>query len=190
MSIENSYYSTAKKLYNAENYKEATVAFGSAIQQDPTNADLYSERGVTWFHLGNLPAALADMNKSQELEPKNPYRYSSRAYIRDAMGDTRGAIEDYKLAIKLDPEDAIAHNNLGLLEEKLGYKEQAKNRFTTADHLAQQQGLFTQHPSPPEAAPTGSSAASEPTLSGEIKKVFTTKKGFREFIAFLKNGFK
>ena len=47
-----------------------------------------------------------------------------------------GAIEDYEKAIELDPEDAVAFNNLGLVEEKLGRKEKAKDYFEKADSLS------------------------------------------------------
>ena len=47
-----------------------------------------------------------------------------------------GAIADYEKAIKLDPEDAVAFNNLGLVEEKLGRKEKAKDYFQKADSLS------------------------------------------------------
>ena len=46
-----------------------------------------------------------------------------------------------KKAIKLDPEDAVAYNNLGLLEEKLGYEEQAKRRFEIADALVKDEAV-------------------------------------------------
>ena len=45
----------------------------------------------------------------------------------------RGAIEDYKRTVELDPEDAVTWNNLGLLEEQLGYQEQAKERYRVSD---------------------------------------------------------
>ena len=82
------------------------------------------------------------MNSSLRLDPKNAYRFASRAYMREQGGDTKGAIEDYKRAIELDPENAVSHNNLGLLEEKLGYMQQARSRFKLADELAEDQDLI------------------------------------------------
>jgi tetratricopeptide (TPR) repeat protein len=42
----------------------------------------------------------------------------------------------YEKAIELDPEDAVAYNNLGLVEEKLGRMEKAKDNFEKADSLS------------------------------------------------------
>lgn len=101
----------------------------------PNDVDLLSELGVGKFHLNDKNGALEDMNSCVELEPNNPYRYSSRAYIKANLHDLDGAIKDYEKAIELDPEDVIALNNLGLLEEKLGNIEKAKNKFRATDSL-------------------------------------------------------
>jgi tetratricopeptide (TPR) repeat protein len=133
MSV-NANYIKAEGLFDADKHKDALKFYDKAIADEPSNPDYYSKRGVTYFHLGNLKAALADMNTSAELEPEYSYRYASRAYIKDAMGDLDGAIEDYKIAVQLDPEDGVAFNNLGLLEEKQGYAT-AKKHFDKADEL-------------------------------------------------------
>ena len=46
------------------------------------------------------------------------------------------AQKDYEKAIELDPEDAVAFNNLGLVEEKMGRMEKAKDYFEKADSLS------------------------------------------------------
>ena len=71
----------------AQKFNESLADFKKAANLIPTNASVYSELGVTEFHLKNLASALTYMNKAQELEPNNPYRYSSRAYIKDSSGD-------------------------------------------------------------------------------------------------------
>jgi tetratricopeptide (TPR) repeat protein len=117
-------------------YSEAIIAYTRAIELNPDEAEFYSDRAVAFFHTDQGQYSLADMNRAQELEPGKSYRYASRAFIKDHLGDLDGAIEDYKVAISIDPDDAIAHNNLGLLEEKKGYKQESKKRFVTADQLA------------------------------------------------------
>ena len=131
-SLFNKGLESAKK----RKYLRAIAYFNRVIKNDPNNPDVYSERGVSKFHVKDIEGALADMNKSLALDPDNAYRYASRAYMLEQNGDTLGAINDYKKAIELDPDNAVSHNNLGLLEEKLGYIEQAKTRFKLADELA------------------------------------------------------
>jgi len=134
-------YEHGIELLKSSKYEEAMQLFESLVKQYPQEASYISERGVVHFHLGNIEAAIKDMNKAVELEPLKPYRYSSRAYILGHAGMTKKAIEDYQKAIELDPEDAVAYNNLGLLEEKLGYEEKAKRRFEIADSLVKDQGI-------------------------------------------------
>ena len=163
----------------------------------PKNADIYSEKGVTLFHLGRLNEALEAMNTSQELEPNNPYRYSSRAYIKDALKDIDGAIADYEKAIVLDPADMIARNNLGMLEEKKGNLSKAKKHFHKVDESAginYDEVLETIKENDRKKTATQDQLKTESPAQNSIWKilasVFTTKKGFVDFFAFLKNGLK
>ena len=143
------------------------------------------------------------MNTAVKLDPGYSYRYSSRAYIKDAMGDVKGAIEDYKRAIDLDPSDAVSYNNLGMLEEKLGYLEASKENFKKADELAkifEETGIVTEDElkgtaenSPQNIQKEIDSEEAERSSSSvfnEIKKVFTSKDSLKDFISFVKNGFR
>lgn len=192
MSNLDNYITKAEKKYAEHDFSEAIYWYTRAISEAPEDADLYSERAVAFFHNKELGPSLDDMNKAQELEPENSYRYASRAYIRDAMGDLKGAIEDYQVAIKLDPDDAIAHNNLGLLTEKMGYRQQAQVFFDFADKLAREQSERTGKPieKPRNIQQEVDASKEERSLTGEMGKVFTSKQSFKEFINFIKNGFK
>lgn len=191
MSNISKYTEKAEKFYSEHKFKDAIYWYTRAIAEN-ANAELYSERAVAFFHNRELKEALEDMNRAQELEPNRAYRYSSRAYIRDAMGDVDGAIKDYEKAIELDPEDAIAHNNLGLLVEKLGHHQKAKVIFDFADKLAQEQlGDPTAKAERPTNIQTEiNKEKKETTLVAEMVKVFTSGNQFREFLKFVKNGFR
>ena len=185
------------ELLKSGNYVEAIQVFNSHIQEFPNDANAISERGVGYMHLDKKTESMADMDKALELEPKKSYRYSSRAYVRSYFGDLEGGIEDYKKAIELDPEDAIAHNNLGLLEEKLGYKEQSKKSFELADTL-------NGNPKVDGRTDLGVNGTPLPTrnIQKEIEKENSTnsisktmlsvfsKEGFNSFLKFIKSGFK
>ena len=192
MSSKYKFEKKAIEAYSRKDFENAVYWYSRAISLSPDDADLYSERGVAYFHRKMLKESLEDMNKARELEPEKPYRYSSRAYIRDSMGDTPGAIEDYKIAIKLDPEDSVAHNNLGLLEEKLGHMAQAKAMFDLADALAKDASGSND---PADYRPKNiqreiEDERSEKTLRSEMVNVFRSKEGFREFLSFIRNGLK
>jgi len=193
----NQHFLLGEQRYKSRDFEGAILAYTQAIEVEPTNADYYYQRGLSYFHLNRKSLALIDFNQAQELQPNNPFRYSSRAFIKDACGDINGAIADYERAIELDPEDAVAHNNLGMLHEKLGYMGKAKKSFEKADDLADS-GEFFKIP-PKEAAsqqenPTSvEQSVTEPikrSLFQEAIRVFTDKKTFREFLTFVRNGLK
>lgn len=191
MRAKDKFEKKAVQFYQNKDFEKAVYWYSRAISVDSTDPELYAERGVAYFHRNMLKESLQDLNKAQELEPKRAYRYSSRAYIKDAMGDTRGAIEDYKIAIKLDPEDAVAHNNLGLLEEKLGHTAQAQALFDMADAMAKDQpGDGENIPRPRNIQREINHSKSDKTLAGQMIDVFRSKKTFREFVTFIRNGLK
>lgn len=192
MSTKYKFEKKAIDAYTGKDFENAVYWYSRAISVSSDDAELYSERAVAYFHRKMLKESLADMDKAQELEPQKPYRYSSRAYIRDAMGDTQGAVEDYRIAIELDPEDAIAHNNLGLLEEKMGHMAQAKAMFDLADALAKNESGSDD---PADYRPKNiqreiDQEKTKKSISSEVLNVFRSKESFKEFLSFIRNGFK
>lgn len=122
-------------LVSSDQFSEALNFANSLLLNQPQQrADWLGLSAVAKFHLKDI-ACLKDFDETILLEPNNAYRYSSRAYALDALGDTAAAIEDYLKAVELDPEDYIAFNNLGLLQEKMGRKSNAKKSFDASDEL-------------------------------------------------------
>ena len=202
---ENKAYNKAMSFYRDKKLDEAMKWFAKAIEATPKNPDIFHDRGVCLFHMQRFEEALVDMDRSVELQPDYGYRYASRAYIRGAVKDLHGAIADYKKAVELDPEDAISYNNLGLLQEQLGYKQEAKDHYKLADELAKMledsqvessgksTSSFTRPQ--PENLQKEIEASREKNNSGqahfrEVLNVFTKKESFKEFLQFIKRGFK
>lgn len=113
-----------------------------------------------------------------------------------------GAIEDYEKAIELDPEDAVAFNNLGLVEEKLGRKEKAKDYFEKADSLSgyppkkedEVTPCVTQNQTEKLKPTRPTSPVSKPKLTpshilGVIHGIFTKSASRKEFSTYLKGLF-
>lgn len=172
---------------------ESLILFNHALEVLPTNADILSERAVTYIHLNKLSLAMLDMDYCISLQPTNPYHYSCRAYLKSTMNDVDGAILDYEAAIELDPQDITAINNMGLLEEKAGNLEKAKQIFERADNTA---GIdFEKHlenvvKQNSMHAFKSNTVAERKSLINTILSVFTDKRIFLEFVQFLKNGLK
>jgi tetratricopeptide (TPR) repeat protein len=172
-----------------EDYKEAFRLYSKAIDVLQNDPDLYSARGVVLFHLDKKEDSLQDMNKAVDLEPNYSYRYSSRAYIKASLRMTEDAILDYKKCTELDPEDAIAWNNMGLLEEQLGWNKKAEKTFKKAGSL---ENILKDKDIPKEKDSELSKPKSEIPISKNkiIKDVFTKKETFKEFVKFVRSGFK
>ncbi len=192
--MESKFYSQAQEAIAKEDYGKAVKLLSKAINEQPKNANYYSHRGVSKFHLNDKKGSLIDMNKSVELDPEYGYRYASRAYIKSTIGDIEGAINDYEKAVALDPEDSVSFNNLGMMQEKLGYDTKSKDSFKKADSLAklmEENGISLQDELKPRNI---QQEINEEKKDASTKKVlldvFRDKNTFKEFLQFIKNGFK
>ena len=182
----------AKAQFKIEDYNSSIENYNKLINLLPSIADLYSDRGLCYHMAGEHKSAIEDFGKAIELEPENAYRYSCRAFIKDYYKDYNGALIDYNKAIELDPKDAITYNNKGVLEEKLGFEEQAQESFGISNKI---QGIdlvkelskinSSSKPTITLPKPTPKKLTFEGYVS-VLKTIFTTKKGFGEFVKFLR----
>lgn len=182
-------------LLRSGNLKKALDIFDDLVKREPENADYWSERGVVYFHLNQKKESLLNMDEAVKLQANKSYRYSSRAYIRGHYKMTKEAIADYEKAIELDPEDAIAQNNLGLLQEQLGYKKEAKKRFEIADNLMEDPkgrmnlGIQGEQLKARNIQKEIDEEKRNQSLWNELKSI-VTKEGRASFLKFIKSGFK
>lgn len=172
---------------------QALDLFEKALELNPQGKDALYERGVLYTNLKQLDLALFDFNKLIELEDNNPFYYACRAFIKSGLKDGQGAMLDLEITIKLDPDDAVAHNNLGLLQEQYSYKSEAEKSFERSNEI------LGYNPSRyDEAREIAKNLSHKEEDKADIpdskvnvaKSVFTKKSAFREFIDFIKNGFK
>jgi len=199
----NSTHEAAHELLKDGNVLEAIETYSEALKINPDHADIYSDRGVAHLHNMDKHNCFADLNKALDLQPEYSYRYAALAYAKNNFGDLKGAIVDYEKAVELDPDDAVAQNNLGMLYEQQGYKKASEERFARADKLSEQEDhlleviddldhekveVETATVEPVELEEI--SSTSSDNNSAEFKKIFTKKSQFKEFIRFVKNGFK
>lgn len=126
--------------------------------------------------------------------------------MKQAAQDLDGALADYKKALELDPDDAITWNNLGLLEERMGYQQQAQERFKVSDELL---GILKANGIDTERAPATSGGAPDanlpqkttaalgpnktannaPRFWAEMRRAMFTSEGRNELWGFIRNGF-
>ena len=133
----NSLYNRAVVYTRLQKFDLSITDWHTLLVQDPHNANVHGELAVALHLKGENEKALKHFTTAVKIEPENPFRYSSRAFVKERTKDLKGALVDYERAIELDPKDAISLNNKGLIEEKLGRKDKAKQSFAQADKIDQ-----------------------------------------------------
>jgi len=183
---------------NAGQWVSALIAYDQALsvhQKWELDPDFLNDRAVALFHNQRMEEGLKLLDAAIEQQPEYGYRYAARGWMRQAMKDIQGAISDYEKAIELDPEDAITLNNLGLLEEQLGRMISAKERFRMADELDRvleereiPKSKTTENLSSERL--TATSNGQHTGVWSEVYHALFTSQGRKEFLDFLRNGFK
>ncbi|MDA7803344.1 tetratricopeptide repeat protein [Crocinitomix sp.] len=187
------YFALGMVKVKENDHHAAIEMFSIVLKEDPTNADALSQRGVAYLNIEEYVLSLDDMNLAIKHDPEYSFRYQSRGYLKARLRDHEGAIKDYEKAVELDPSDGIAYNNLALAQEQMGWAGKAKENFDKSD---QKMGVKTAEDRAKERMEQNANAkaveSAETNLGkGDIaKSVFTQKSSFKEFIQFIKNGFK
>ncbi|XP_022737970.1 protein SGT1 homolog B-like [Durio zibethinus] len=81
----------AKEAFIDDHFELALDLYSQAIELNPKNPELYSDRAQANIKLNNLPEAVADANKAIDLDP-----YMSKAYLRKATACMK--LEEYHTA--------------------------------------------------------------------------------------------
>ncbi|MDR1250999.1 MAG: tetratricopeptide repeat protein [Treponema sp.] len=92
--------------------------YTAALEKDPNNALIYSNRGVAYADISDYDRAFADCNRAIELAPNLSYVYYNRGvayYYRSDKNYYDRAIADFSQAIRLDPYFALAYHRRGLM---------------------------------------------------------------------------
>jgi len=209
MSKQN-YFENAMHKVTQNDFESAIDLFSKALQIENDKSKVYYNRGVAYLNLEKIDLAIFDFNKLIELDPNNAFNYSCRAFAKARSTNKKGALEDYEKALELDPDNPITYNNMGLVQEEIGYMEQAQKSFEQSDDLRKKEEAnkiinATEDQIIKQTVDTrienlehklnieNSSLANEnePTSKGKIvKDIFTDKNTFKEFMNFIKNGFK
>jgi tetratricopeptide (TPR) repeat protein len=108
-------------------YDQAVMALTDAIGHDPSDYNLYFNRGLIFIQMRNFDQALLDFGKTIELNAKMERAYYFRALAYAYKKDNDRAIADYSKAIEINPNDARYYHGRGwLLSEKKSYDQAIK----------------------------------------------------------------
>jgi stress-induced-phosphoprotein 1 len=93
--------------------------FTQAIELDPNNHVLYSNRSACYASIKDFDAALSDAIKTTELKPDWGKGYSRKGAALYGQNELVPALEAYKEALKVEPNNAQAKAGLAAVDEAI-----------------------------------------------------------------------
>ena len=99
--------------------------FSQAIEAEPTNHVLYSNRSGAYASLKQFDKALEDAEKTTEIKPDWAKGWGRKGAAQHGVGDLVAAIDAYEEAVKLDSKDRTATYQLALVYMRLGKPQEA-----------------------------------------------------------------
>ena len=94
-------------------FREAVLAFHSASQRNPADAETWLGSGVSRAALGDFVSARVDLERAAELAPRRTEPLLALADVDVEQGELATALGRYRAAALLDPNSAVARVKLG-----------------------------------------------------------------------------
>ncbi|GLC51021.1 hypothetical protein PLESTB_000457400 [Pleodorina starrii] len=118
--------------FSAGNFEEAIKFFTEAIEVDPNNHVLYSNRSASHASLKHYAAALTDAKKCVELKPDWAKGYSRLGAAYYGLSDFEEAAEAYEKGLAVDPTNEQLKSGL---EEARSAAARPRNPFSSPEVL-------------------------------------------------------
>ncbi|MEA5581242.1 tetratricopeptide repeat protein [Nodularia harveyana UHCC-0300] len=112
-------------------YQTAITHYQQALQIKP-DAQIYYKQGLTYYQLGDYPAAIISFSQGIQLNSHDSKAYNQRGLARYQLGNYPEAIEDYTQAIRINPHIAVAYKNRAEARSYVGDNQGAIEDYTQA----------------------------------------------------------
>jgi len=106
----------------AGKYGMAVEQYQRALKQAPNSIELQLRLGEVYRLQGDMPNAIATLEKAQQAAPKDPEPLRVLAYTLQRAGRTDEAIKRYRQLVEFSPQPEILNNLAFLLAEQGGNK--------------------------------------------------------------------
>lgn len=124
------YFGLARSYMAMNDLKAAENNLKKALELDRTFEDAILTRVELFKLKGDLPSAIADLDKFVALQPKNAQQLSELGKLRFQAGNAKRAEEHYNKAVSLAPDDPNIVFNRGMFYELTGRADYAREDFS------------------------------------------------------------
>lgn len=144
-ALKNADWNTrAVSLWQRAQYTDSQTAVSflqKAIQEDPTFAEAYNNRGNAYRGMREYAKAMQDYNKAISLAPNLEQTYNNRGNIYYDQRNFQMAVRDYNKALSLNADYPLAYLNRGLAYHQLKKDDLACRDFVKACELGECDGV-------------------------------------------------
>lgn len=116
----------ANEFFNKQDYYTAIDLYSKAIEKNPNNAVLYSNRSISHLRLENFGYALSDADKATSLNPTYTKAYYRKGAAQMALGKYKLALREFEHVTKLrpnDPEAKSKYNECNKMVSKIAFEK-------------------------------------------------------------------
>uniref|UniRef100_A0A1B6CJA7 Uncharacterized protein n=1 Tax=Clastoptera arizonana TaxID=38151 RepID=A0A1B6CJA7_9HEMI len=110
-------------------YEEAVLHYSHAINLDPKNYTLYSNRSFSFLKIQQYYLAMEDAKKTISLNPDWEKGYFRKAEIEHATFHFQEAMISYAMALTIQPNDVTLKNAFDTVREKRGQESRADKQI-------------------------------------------------------------
>ncbi len=132
LALASPHYNLGNKLLAKGKLAEAERAYRQAVALAPSDAQAWSNLGLTVWKLDRLAEAEACLKRALALKPNLAEARNNLGGVLEALGRFEDAGDQYRIAIDSDPKQAQPHCNLGAILHRLGKFEEAKVEYARA----------------------------------------------------------
>uniref|UniRef100_A0A8I6XGT0 Uncharacterized protein n=1 Tax=Hordeum vulgare subsp. vulgare TaxID=112509 RepID=A0A8I6XGT0_HORVV len=123
----------AEKAVKRKDYRGASMFYTEAIELDPTDATLYSNRSLCHMQMTEVDMALLDANTCIELRPGWLKGYYRKGVALDRRKEYKEACDVFMAGLKLDPGNAEMEKALREAVEAMKKDHFARKSFKPSD---------------------------------------------------------
>ncbi|KAL1297941.1 hypothetical protein AAFC00_006454 [Neodothiora populina] len=129
------------RLFTAKNFEGAVEKFSQAIEIDPTNHVLYSNRSGAYASLRDFEHSLADATKCTEIKPDWAKGWSRKGAALHGQGNLIDATDAYEKALEIDPSNSQAKSGFDAVKRAIEAEAKADG-FNSSDPMGGLGNMF------------------------------------------------